>query len=106
MQRNDLRTRLFFGGLIFSLSVSHRQQTLILGFCTLPLDPKRDITKFYYHSGHSMGRVAAMSAITPKADIPERDRDVRYVPQADIPLSARVYVVRTFPLRTTTRLRL
>jgi hypothetical protein len=44
-----------------------------------------------------------MSALPPKADIAERDWNVRFVPKADIPQSASVYVVRTCPLRTTRR---
>jgi hypothetical protein len=45
-----------------------------------------------------------MSALPPKADIAELEEHVRFVPKADTPLSARVYVVRTFPLRITTPL--
>ena len=40
-----------------------------------------------------------MSALPPKADMVQHDRDVRFVPKADIPLSANVYAVRISLLR-------
>ena len=50
--------------------------------------------------GHkrTLGMVRLMSALPPKADMPEFEEHVRFVPKADIPLSASVYAVRISPI--------
>ena len=51
----------------------------------------------------TLAHVRVMSALPPKRTLGDWGGDVSFVPKADIPLSASVYAVRTFLLRTTTR---
>jgi hypothetical protein len=52
---------------------------------------------------HRFDRYPKLPERSGKADIAGRGRHVCFVPKADIPQSASVYVVRTCPLRTTRR---